>query len=128
MNDLHSLIVTHRNDWEKRYLHENYSLSLEEGFVPQQPCPDVFWFPIISERFADELVAEMEAFGVWSDGTNKVGHLDMYSVAIPLVRCGFSEKCEKLRCRPRPGLELTTERKFKILSYKTPGTSGIATV
>ena len=48
-------------------------MSLEEGFVPQQPCPDVFWFPIISDRFADELVAEMEAFGAWSDGTNKVG-------------------------------------------------------
>ena len=40
--------------------------------MPQQPCPDVFWFPIISDRFADELVAEMEAFGSWSDGTNKV--------------------------------------------------------
>ena len=67
------VISFNRNDWEKRYLHENYSLSLEEGFVPQQPCPDVFWFPIISDRFADELVAEMEAFGAWSDGTNKVG-------------------------------------------------------
>lgn len=66
------VISFNRNDWEKRYLHENYSLSLEEGFVPQQPCPDVFWFPIISDRFADELVAEMEAFGSWSDGTNKV--------------------------------------------------------
>ena len=66
------VISFNRNDWEKRYLHENYSLSLEEGFVPQQPCPDVFWFPIISDRFADELVAEMEAFGAWSDGTNKV--------------------------------------------------------
>ena len=67
------VLYFNRNDWEKRYLHENYSLSLEEGFVPQQPCPDVFWFPIISDRFADELVAEMEAFGAWSDGTNKVG-------------------------------------------------------
>ena len=40
----------------------------------------------------------------------------------------FLEKFEKLRHCPRPGLEPRTERKSKILSYKTPGMSGIATV
>ena len=34
-----------RYDWELRYLHVNYSQSLEEGNKPQQPCPDVYWFP-----------------------------------------------------------------------------------
>ena len=32
-----------------------------------------------------------------------------------LVRGGFSEKFEKLRHRPRPGLEPSTERKSKII-------------
>ena len=52
----------------------------------------------------------------------------LYRVAIPLVPGSFSEKFEKLRHCPRPGLEPRTERKSKILSYKTPGMSGIATV
>ena len=43
-------------DWEMRYLHPNYSKSLEEGADLKQPCPDVYWFPIVTERFADELV------------------------------------------------------------------------
>ena len=65
-------ISRNRWDWEQRYIHENYSQSLEENAVMQQPCPDVYWFPIVTERFADELVAEVEHFGKWSDGTNNV--------------------------------------------------------
>ena len=65
-------ISRNRWDWEQRYIHENYSQSLEENAVLQQPCPDVYWFPIVTERFADELVAEMEHFGKWSDGSNNV--------------------------------------------------------
>ena len=49
-------------------------------------------------------------------------------MAIPLVHGGFSEKFEKLRHCPRPGLEPTTERKSEILSNKRRRTSGIATV
>ena len=37
-----------------------------------QPCQDVFWFPMTTERFCDDLVAEMENFGKWSDGSNSV--------------------------------------------------------
>jgi hypothetical protein len=32
------------------------------------PCPDVYYFPLISEKFANELVEEMEHFGQWSAG------------------------------------------------------------
>ena len=59
-------------DWESRYIHANYSQSLVENANLSRPCPDVYWFPIVTERFADELVAEMENFGKWSDGTNSV--------------------------------------------------------
>jgi hypothetical protein len=55
-----------------RYIHVNYSQSLEEDVEIAQPCPDVYWFPIVTDRFADELVEEMENFGRWSDGSNSV--------------------------------------------------------
>ena len=32
----------------------------------------MFWFPVVTERFCDELVAEMENYGSWSDGSNSV--------------------------------------------------------
>ena len=38
-----------------------------------------------------------------------------YTAAMQLVRGAFSEKFEKLRHRPRPGLEPSTERKSKII-------------
>ena len=46
-------------------------------------------------------------------------------MALPLVRSGFSEKLEKLRHRPRPGLEPTTKRKSEILYNKMQRTSGL---
>lgn len=41
-------------------------------FLPQ-PCPDVYWFPIFTDTACDELVEEMEHYGQWSLGDNKVG-------------------------------------------------------
>ena len=35
-----------------------------------QPCPDVYWYPLISETFTKELVEEMEHYGKWSSGSN----------------------------------------------------------
>ena len=63
-----------------RYIHPDYARNLadsseeEGGKGPNfsEPCPDVYWFPIVSHRFADELVAECEHFGKWSDGSNTV--------------------------------------------------------
>lgn len=37
-----------------------------------QPCPDVYWFPIVSSRFCKEFIEIMENFGKWSDGSNNV--------------------------------------------------------
>ena len=41
-----------------------------------QPCPDVFWYPLFTEQFCDEIVAEMEHLGAWSDGSNKDSRLE----------------------------------------------------
>ena len=75
MNRLKKVQILHcRYDWEKRYIHPDYWSSLEEGAAAEQPCPDVYWFPIVTHRFADELVDECESYGKWSDGSNKVRH------------------------------------------------------
>lgn len=40
------------------------------SIISLQPCPDVYWYPLISETFAKELVEEMEHYGKWSSGSN----------------------------------------------------------
>ena len=37
-----------------------------------QPCPDVYWFPLFTPRFCNELIELADDNGGWSDGTNKV--------------------------------------------------------
>ncbi|XP_033006284.1 procollagen-lysine,2-oxoglutarate 5-dioxygenase 2 isoform X2 [Lacerta agilis] len=54
-------------DWKETYINPNYSKIFTEHIV-EQPCPDVFWFPIFSETACDELVQEMEHYGRWSGG------------------------------------------------------------
>uniref|UniRef100_UPI00398E53FD procollagen-lysine,2-oxoglutarate 5-dioxygenase 2 isoform X1 n=1 Tax=Pristiophorus japonicus TaxID=55135 RepID=UPI00398E53FD len=57
-------------DWKEKYIHPNYS-KIFTGQVVEEPCPDVFWFPIFSETTCDELVEEVEHFGEWSGGKNE---------------------------------------------------------
>uniref|UniRef100_A0A8C5PC27 procollagen-lysine 5-dioxygenase n=1 Tax=Leptobrachium leishanense TaxID=445787 RepID=A0A8C5PC27_9ANUR len=54
-------------DWREKYIDPDYSKIFTENLV-EQPCPDVFWFPVFSEKACDELVEEMEHFGHWSGG------------------------------------------------------------
>ncbi|KAK0167505.1 hypothetical protein PV327_004895 [Microctonus hyperodae] len=68
-------IFTNKYDWEKRYIHENYYDSLRTDNTPLQPCPDVYWFPIVTKQFTKEFIEIMEAFGKWSDGTNQDNRL-----------------------------------------------------
>lgn len=37
-----------------------------------QPCPDVFWFPVFTQKACDEIVEEMEQYGSWSGGKHEV--------------------------------------------------------
>ncbi|KAM4694589.1 procollagen-lysine,2-oxoglutarate 5-dioxygenase 2 isoform 2-T2 [Discoglossus pictus] len=52
-------------DWKEKYIHVNYSKIFSEKIV-EEPCTDVFWFPVFSEKACDEIVEEMEHFGEWS--------------------------------------------------------------
>lgn len=44
-------LFTNKIDWERRYIHKNYTQQLAENLIPKQPCPDVYWFPIATEQF-----------------------------------------------------------------------------
>ncbi|XP_073435216.1 procollagen-lysine,2-oxoglutarate 5-dioxygenase 2 isoform X1 [Dendrobates tinctorius] len=56
-------------EWKLKYIHSNYSKIFTENIV-EQPCPDVFWFPVLSEEACDELVEEMEHYGGWSGSSH----------------------------------------------------------
>ncbi|XP_073953493.1 procollagen lysyl hydroxylase isoform X2 [Choristoneura fumiferana] len=76
-------VFDNKLDWEKRYLHPDYASSFEEGKKPLMPCPDVYWFPLMSMRFCTEWIAVMEAFGQWSDGSNNDKRLESGYEAVP---------------------------------------------
>ncbi|XP_062335018.1 procollagen-lysine,2-oxoglutarate 5-dioxygenase 2 isoform X2 [Osmerus eperlanus] len=57
-------------DWKEKYIHPNYTRIFTENFL-EQPCPDVFWFPVMTERACDEIVEEMEHYGSWSGGKHE---------------------------------------------------------
>lgn len=69
-NDLWE-IFDNKVDWEEKYIHENYSQNFNLSIPVDQPCPDVFWFPILTETFANQLIEEMEHFGEWSGGRHE---------------------------------------------------------
>ncbi|XP_075903670.1 procollagen-lysine,2-oxoglutarate 5-dioxygenase 2 isoform X2 [Nelusetta ayraudi] len=57
-------------DWKEKYIHRNYTQIFTENFT-EEPCPDVFWFPVLTEKACDELVEEMEHYGSWSGGKHQ---------------------------------------------------------
>uniref|UniRef100_A0A8C5A2C8 procollagen-lysine 5-dioxygenase n=1 Tax=Gadus morhua TaxID=8049 RepID=A0A8C5A2C8_GADMO len=57
-------------DWKEKYIHKNYSHIFTSN-VMEQPCPDVFWFPVLSQTACDEIVEEMENYGSWSGGRHE---------------------------------------------------------
>nr|XP_057916624.1 procollagen-lysine,2-oxoglutarate 5-dioxygenase 2 isoform X3 [Doryrhamphus excisus] len=57
-------------DWKEKYIHPNYMNIFTENSM-EEPCPDVFWFPVFTEKACDELVEEMENYGSWSGGKHE---------------------------------------------------------
>lgn len=59
-------------DWERRYIHPDYErMFTDNDSVIQQPCPDVYWFPLVKDIFCDQLIQIMESHGKWSSGNNR---------------------------------------------------------
>ncbi|XP_061661729.1 procollagen-lysine,2-oxoglutarate 5-dioxygenase 2 [Syngnathoides biaculeatus] len=57
-------------DWKEKYIDPNYMKIFTENYL-EEPCPDVFWFPVFTEKACDELVEEMENHGSWSGGKHE---------------------------------------------------------
>ncbi|CAL8072484.1 unnamed protein product [Orchesella dallaii] len=91
-NELFQLF-DNRWDWELRYLHPNWSKALDSNVTltdmmadkEWMPCPDVFWFPIVTPRYCSEKIEEMETYGKWSDGSNYDSRLDGGYENVPTV-------------------------------------------
>ncbi|KAL4635866.1 procollagen-lysine,2-oxoglutarate 5-dioxygenase 2-like [Arapaima gigas] len=67
-NDLWQ-IFENPEEWREKYIHPDYSRIFTQNIV-EQPCRDVFWFPIFSDKACDELIGEMEDYGQWSGAPN----------------------------------------------------------
>ncbi|XP_073840041.1 procollagen lysyl hydroxylase [Musca autumnalis] len=76
-------LFSNKYDWTKKYIHPEYQEQLKPDHVPNQPCTDVFWFKIATDAFCDDMVAIMETFGKWSDGSNKDERLEGGYEAVP---------------------------------------------
>lgn len=57
-------------DWKEKYIHQNYTQIFTHNQM-EEPCPDVFWFPVFTDTACDELVQEMEHYGSWSGGKHE---------------------------------------------------------
>nr|XP_023700716.1 procollagen-lysine,2-oxoglutarate 5-dioxygenase 3-like isoform X2 [Paramormyrops kingsleyae] len=87
-------------DWEEKYIHENYSKILEDGsniVEESQPCPDVYWFPVFSDKMCDDLVANMESFSQWLREGHKGERLvggdeNVPTVGIHMNQMGFEKQ------------------------------------
>lgn len=75
--------IENKFDWEKRYIREEYFDQLLPESVPKQPCPDVYWFPIVTDIFCESLIDITETFGKWSDGSNSDKRLQGGYEAVP---------------------------------------------
>lgn len=96
-NDLYE-IYTNKLDWERKYIHPNYSQALneQEFNLIQQRCPDVYNFPLVSETFCYHLIEEMENYGKWSEGKNQDkrlqgGYENVPTVDIHMNQIGFEQ-------------------------------------
>lgn len=58
-------------EWERHYLHKNYTNVLDEDYDMNEPCPDVYWFPLVSDKYCEQMIDIMENFGQWSEGKNE---------------------------------------------------------
>ncbi|XP_034731721.1 procollagen-lysine,2-oxoglutarate 5-dioxygenase 1 isoform X1 [Etheostoma cragini] len=86
-------------DWQERYIHENYTYIMKDKLI-ENPCPDVYWFPIFSDVACDHIVEEMEHFGKWSGGGNtdtriQGGYENVPTIDIHMNQINFEKEWHK---------------------------------
>lgn len=87
-------LSTNQKDWAARYLHPEYAYYLQDHLELsdfEQPCPDVFWFPIVSDRLCDDLIAIAEGFGQWFDGSYYDNRTETGYSAVPTTDVYLSQ-------------------------------------
>uniref|UniRef100_A0A1A8MM88 Procollagen-lysine,2-oxoglutarate 5-dioxygenase 1 n=2 Tax=Nothobranchius pienaari TaxID=704102 RepID=A0A1A8MM88_9TELE len=97
-NDLWQ-IFENQQDWQDRYIHENYTRMMTDKLV-ENPCPDVYWFPIFTDVACDHMVEEMEHFGKWSGGGNvdtriQGGYENVPTIDIHMNQINFEKEWHK---------------------------------
>ncbi|KAA8591223.1 hypothetical protein FQN60_002166 [Etheostoma spectabile] len=86
-------------DWQERYIHENYTYIIKDKLI-ENPCPDVYWFPIFSDVACDHIVEEMEHYGKWSGGGNtdtriQGGYENVPTIDIHMNQINFEKEWHK---------------------------------
>ncbi len=71
--------------WEKRYLHPDFEKAVDPDTEVEEPCPGVFWFPLVNEQFCKEMIEEVNCLNIWSAGTNKDDRLESGFEAYPTI-------------------------------------------
>uniref|UniRef100_A0A1A8UJG5 Procollagen-lysine,2-oxoglutarate 5-dioxygenase 1 n=1 Tax=Nothobranchius furzeri TaxID=105023 RepID=A0A1A8UJG5_NOTFU len=97
-NDLWQ-IFENQQDWQDRYIHENYTRMMTDKLV-ENPCPDVYWFPIFTDVACNHMVEEMEHFGKWSGGGNvdtriQGGYENVPTIDIHMNQINFEKEWHK---------------------------------
>lgn len=96
-------LENNRIEWSQEYLHENYSAAVDDADpsapkrspntnkavhypiysttnstskIVEQPCPDVYWFPLVSDKFRKQLLDIMNNYGEWSNGANNDSRIE----------------------------------------------------
>uniref|UniRef100_A0A3B5KR45 Procollagen-lysine,2-oxoglutarate 5-dioxygenase 1 n=1 Tax=Xiphophorus couchianus TaxID=32473 RepID=A0A3B5KR45_9TELE len=86
-------------DWQERYIHENYTRMIKDKLI-ENPCPDVYWFPVFTDVACNHLVEEMEHFGKWSGGGNmdtriQGGYENVPTIDIHMNQVNFDKEWQK---------------------------------
>lgn len=92
-NDMFQLF-NNKLDWEEKYLHPDWAKYTNPNTNFTEACPDVFWVPVVTEKFASDLIEECEHFGQWSGGKNEDkrlagGYENVPTVDIHMNQIGF---------------------------------------
>ncbi|XP_066261630.1 procollagen-lysine,2-oxoglutarate 5-dioxygenase [Euwallacea similis] len=76
-------IFENEQDWEEAFIHSDYPENLNPEKKNLQPCPDVYWVPIVTKKFCKALINMMESYGKWSSGKNEDDRLEGGYEAVP---------------------------------------------
>ncbi|KAI3386846.1 hypothetical protein SNEBB_000372 [Seison nebaliae] len=71
--------------WQRRYIHKDYPKNFDKPINISQPCPDVYWFPVVSVEFTESLIDMAETLGEWSHGKHEDARLDGGYENVPTI-------------------------------------------